>query len=589
VKKNIPSILEGCIDDLDIDALLDDTKNDISPDDAASIPKPDEQRIYSHGYTVRINLMVPDPEARLALIGWAEDSNDWIRCKTKYGERRTLRGSTFLTQRSPRLKKQGSTAIAKLNKKLRTKLYTIEFDRPCEGHSFLVLRGVRHTDVERLLELHMGVSSSEYEIAYYLDLERFIVVPPHVALRLAEELEGQPEAGRGRVARKRWLVKNYKIPIRIRSHTRRMATLSIYRVDGGATAQYKIEISLKGRRQNKSHFAQEDIAALDAILHQLIQEHDLHPVSKPERWEPRRAPQWRRDGRLARLPAKAYRGTKVPQERIQAARNGHTPNLRFCINSVASSAAYPGRPLIRNVGVGKPPRRLPSPAWRRLAEDVAQYEGYLTEIVLQAEQDPQPLVEAIVKHAGGAAAVGVVGADLGQGVETWHSVRWLVDQYPCHDGTKTLVVVLDVSSILAVDEAMQVGIGGSLHAFRPGPLHPNYWKPEWDVTPLYVHGLAAFFSPMLEELRGLCEATGFRVVLITVDARTEHGRGGLRKGHYYTDARVRSHIGDAGRHWAHLRYLVESDEDGWPTWAALTKDEGQGLPGRMLWGMAAEA
>lgn len=579
------------MDDLDVDAVLSKTKDDVSPDDAASIPKPDEYRFYTHGFTVQVYLMVRDAAAYLRKIGWTEDSPDWIRSKVKYGARWLARGSTFVTQRGPQLKKSASLAMARINRKYGTKLYSIEFDLCDDGTAFLVLRGVRHADVRRLLETHMGIKPDEYVADEYTVLERFFVVPPHEALRAAASIAGvtQTVAGRGRDSRKRHLLKDIPFPVTVRSWAKRTATLNVYRIDRGATAQFKFEVALKGRRQNKGHFRREDIAVLDAILHQLIQEHDLHPVSKPERWEPRRAPQWRRDGRLARLPAKAYRGSKVPQERIQKAQNGHTPNLAFCLNSAASSVAYPSRPLIRNVGLSKRPHRLSSPAWRRLAEDIAQYDGYLTEVVLPPEQDPKPLLDAIVKNANGGAAVGVLGADLGHGVETSHSVRWLIEQCPCHDETQTLVVVVDTSCVFAVDDAVQIGIDGSLTNFRPGPLQPAYWKPEWDVTPLYAQGLAALFTPMLEELRGLCETSGFRVVLVTVDTRNEHGKGSLKKGHYYTDARVRSHIGDAGRYYAHLRYLVESDEDGRPTWGGMTKDEGEGLPGRMLWGMPAEA
>jgi hypothetical protein len=134
----------GCVDDLDVDALLADTEQDISADDAASIPKPDEHRIYTHGFTVQVYLMVRDAAAYLRKIGWTEDSPDWIRSKVKYGTRWLARGSTFVTQRGPQLKKAASLTMARINRKHGTKLYSIEFDLRDDGTAFLVLRGVRH-------------------------------------------------------------------------------------------------------------------------------------------------------------------------------------------------------------------------------------------------------------------------------------------------------------------------------------------------------------------------------------------------------------------------------------------------------------
>lgn len=185
-----------------------------------------------------------------------------------------------------------------MNRRLNTKLYASEYDRTPDG-SFLILRGVRQADVSRLLEEAMGLQGKECEIAYYLDLERFMVLAPHEAHVLADALGGDPTAGRGRLARKHWLVKVLEVPVRIGARAVRNARLTIYRIDRGATAEFKVEIALKGRRQNRTHFQPSDIAALDAALEDLVKAYGLHPLPKPERWEPRKPPQWRRDERLA--------------------------------------------------------------------------------------------------------------------------------------------------------------------------------------------------------------------------------------------------------------------------------------------------
>lgn len=80
------------------------------------------------------------------------------------------------------------------------------------------------TDVERILEAHMGLQRSEYDIAHFLDLERFIVLDAAQALRLAGDLGGVPTSGQSRLARKRYLLRDYGVPVRIRTRTKANVT-----------------------------------------------------------------------------------------------------------------------------------------------------------------------------------------------------------------------------------------------------------------------------------------------------------------------------------------------------------------------------
>lgn len=581
----IPSISGGRSDDLDIDALLAEIIDDVGLDEDAGVPKSDAQRIYSHGFTVRVDLKTADPGVHLEKIGWSASSPEWVHSTLKHHERSTIRGSTFLTQRGPRNRSQASSVLAKLNRRVGTCLYAVEYNRPFNGEHFIILRGVRDVDVKRLLEEHLGLASDQYQLAYYLDMERYFVLPPHVAFALAGALDPHavPVAGRGRTSRKRWLVKDAEFPVVIRSRAKRMAKLNIYRIDNGATAQFKVEISLKGRRQNKGHFNKDDIPALDAVLHQLIEEHALEPASKPERWEPRRPPQWPRDGRLARLSGKAYRGRRVSEQRVQAARLGHTPLLSFCVNYPTSPLTLPTPYLIRKSNNSN--SSAASIPWSRIATDISQYPGYLTEVVLSPDQDPVSLVEAVVvSEPQGRVAVSTLVGSPGTGVDGWRSLARLIEHNPLSEATATLVVVVDTSVILAIDDLVVRSADDSFHNFERGPFFDPWWQDNWCPLPLYAKAMAALLSPMLAELRDICESTGLKVVLVTVDARPEHGRGPLLPTHFFRDARVRSHIGDAGRYYAHLRYLVETNDRGRATWVGMLKDEGQGLPGRVLWG-----
>ncbi|MFI5299363.1 MAG: hypothetical protein ACHREM_14810, partial [Polyangiales bacterium] len=106
----------------------------------------------------------------------------------------------------------------------------------------------------------------------------------------------------------------------------------------------------------------------------------------------------------------------------------------------------------------------------------------------------------------------------------------------------------------------------------PGPFDTPYGAAE--VT--WPRAVGVWLWSLLQALRTVCEESGLNVVLITVDARRDVDSGLLRRSHYFTDARVRSFIGDAGRYWAHQRYIVEDGR------VVAIKDEHMGLPWRIL-------
>lgn len=82
---------------------------------------------------------------------------------------------------------------------------------------------------------------------------------------------------------------------------------------------------------------------------------------------------------------------------------------------------------------------------------------------------------------------------------------------------------------------------------------------------------------MGSELRDLAEKGGLGIVLVTVDFRSPAAFGEMRKTHHFTDARVRSLLGDAARLHAHQRHRLE------PGGAVVTlKDEVEGKTGRRL-------
>ena len=245
--------------------------------------------------------------------------------------------------------------------------------------------------------------------------------------------------------------------------------------------------------------------------------------------------------------------------------------------------------------------------------------------MLDPEQSPRDLLRALAGGVLGKIGVGAICA----GYDTYQSVIEAGRKYPLGaDDIDTLVIVVDASAVAAVAGAV-VGdheptitedgeIIGHLDAiFEPGPLMPaepppEYTGPRRDALPSLFWATGAWLDNLFLELRRLGEETGLRIVAVTCDGRTDGGTGPMKRNHYYTDKRVRSSIGDAGRQHAHMRYLVERVvrttwkngytqvvEDGDETIGIehvphvehehlvgnviVVKDEAEGLPGRIIY------
>jgi hypothetical protein len=578
-------------DELSLDAFHDDVS--VNKASAWKADTSTDGTFYSHGYSLRVHLLGADRDAALTAlrhIEWDADSDDWRCMKLKYCTRWTVRGSTFITHRKPRNQR---LPMARFNAMWKTHLYSLVVED--DGRKVaLTFHGVRRHDVETILQVKMGLASSDYHIEHYTALERYFVLAPHEALRLGTALGGVASNGSGRAARKQFLLRDLPVPLVVGDRARRTARLTIYRLRGGATAQYKVELRLKGRRRDRTQFGERDVSRLDAVLAQLVSEHGLTPVAKPVRWEPVSPSPWRRDGRLAVVGQSAYRGKAVDADRIRLAEVCHTPSLCFLtgnpngpitsvppedIRKSARSEAAPEAPCPR------PRRSRGCLAWRSLAHDISRYDGYLSEVILDPNQDPAPVVGALIERDGQNVGVGII-TDSGDGhPDVWGSVARLASAHPAVEGTQVLVVVIDFSVVLAVEAAMFVPVGDSLTKSTPGRLYPSYWQQTWGLPP-WEKAVAALLAPLFAGLRDAAEATGIRIVTITTDLRPSHGRGELLRTHRFRDGRVRSHVGDAGRHAAHLRYIVDSDDKGAPTRITMAKDEGEGLPGRMIWGLS---
>ena len=223
------------------------------------------------------------------------------------------------------------------------------------------------------------------------------------------------------------------------------------------------------------------------------------------------------------------------------------------------------------------PKRVPvtwrkGGAWKAIAQEVGKLPGHLTEVILDGDQDPEPLIQALGKHSGGKVGVSALCGtyDKGKTGDTWYSVKMAMLDHPVVDDIDIWVIVVDVTTVQAIIDHITT--------------MSSWWDPDqWGLFPWKAWAVGAWLWEAIEGLRDICEKENFKVVLVSTDLRPQHGHGKLHKSHYYKDTRVRSWLGDAGRNLAHQRYRVEPGDNGWPGRVVAIKDEAEGLVGRLLY------
>ena len=589
--------------------------------------------IYPHGYSVRIKVHLDKADAELALgrCGWSASASDkvWKKYTPRGGNKRwVLRGSAWLTQRAP---SNLGLPMARANKTWRTRIYSLGIEE-CGSDGYSVdLQGVRYRDIDRFMRDVLQIADTEYEVDYYRKAERYLVLSPHDAHRLAEDLGGQPVAGRGRLSRKRFLLKEHEVPVTVRRQTQMKAKVTIYRIDRGATSQFKCEVALAGKRRNRQQFHEADIEKLDKMLLGFVGDLDLNPTYKPARWEPRNfsasIEQGRFDPQTQKLGQKAWRGNPVTKRLREVVQKCHTPDAVVLVESRGGPGTYPPATRIRTdqttssspnpsrenpkgtsnknqrawtrekgkgfeVTIWKDdstkgngnnivPKRVPvtwrkGGAWKAIAQEVGKLPGHLTEVILDGDQDPEPLIQALGKHSGGKVGVSALCGtyDKGKTGDTWYSVKMAMLDHPVVDDIDIWVIVVDVTTVQTIID----------HITTIMTTMSSWWDPDqWGLFPWKAWAVGAWLWEAIDGLRDICEKENFKVVLVSTDLRPQHGHGKLHKSHYYKDTRVRSWLGDAGRNLAHQRYRVEPGDNGWPGRVVAIKDEAEGLVGRLLY------
>jgi hypothetical protein len=409
-----------------------------------------------------------------------------------------------------------------------------------------------------------------------------------------------------------------EVPITIHKRARATAQFVVYRVDRGATAAFKMELRLRGQRRDRKVFHQADVEKLDAVLLDLIDKYQLKTIPKPVRWEPRSfgtsLERGAFDPNVQKLPQKAWRGNQIPKRIKRIVELCHTPNLVQWVSCARDPGAFPPSTRIRTeVGTssssssrssrrrrgrksewecvegqgfevtqyvlkvsaqrtqGSPTPSTPAPRdpWERIVHDIHQSRVYFHEVILDVEQSPRGLLDAVV--GGKLGKVGVTGlcaVDAGGFFDMYQSAVEKLKSHPFEDDIETLVVVVDASATLAVAKAAVGDFEPQFNAdgvivnfddmFQPGPLMPpEYVVPRMDAFPALFKAMGAWLDDLFAHLRQLGEQTGLKVIAVTCDGRPDHGRRSLLRTHFFRDGRVRSSVGDAGRYHSHVRYIVE--------------------------------
>jgi hypothetical protein len=557
--------------------------------------------VYGHGYGVWLKLLgdAGRNSEVLERLGWSQTGGkDW--CQARSG-RLVLRGSAWITHTAPGVgRKSKNSPTASFNRKNGTKLYGLGIDR-APGALHLELKGVRHSDINKVCRDVLGLDEAEWCIEHYLTAERYIVLTPADARKVAQALGRKPLQGRGAYIRKSYLVQKLPIPILIRQRAKSEAQLSIYRINGGATWAYKMEISLRGRRRDRRQFGVDDISKLDAILLTLVEDLGLHPIAKPARWEPRSRSTWVEigpyDQAIRPLGAKVWRGKVIPAREVRRVQECHipphhlgadglenlgtTPSVSYSIRSPLPflqhwTKALPTKDPMEvtvyvHTGSCLEIEATPSPSTptEALACELDRLSGALVEVILPEDEDPTSYIQSfIAARSDRDVGVGLLGIDSWDGVH-----RVLLRDHPLTDEADDAVVVVDPSAMSGWSDFLVA----RLERIR------TPWVD--DVGKTEAHAMGTNLWAYLRCLREHVEQTDSLVVLFTVDHRPASGMDAVRPSNFWTDARVRSWIGDAGRYWCHQRYLVtypsSYGKERGPQITSI-KDEAEGLVGRRL-------
>ena len=589
-------------------------------------------RICTHGCTTRVRF--PGSPRERVIAAWESlgfpvyDPDSWCVVRRADGvERYRMLGSASLTGRAPgRSTKTRNSALVKLRREHRMALYCLDLELTGPVGPTLGIQTVRQSDVAEII----GLLGLQAEICHYSRIERYVVLAPTEAHKLASAFDKPLHHGRGRNSPKQFAIESVPIRVTLPDQRSREVTLKAYRITRGATASFRLEATLGGQKAKGNVYRADAFEAVDEVLLNFLHRYGLRTIPKPARWEPLEPSRVRAmpsDRLLTGVRSSGWRGRALtPAARNTVARL-HTPHGAFTGRDIAGLPEIPSsqdaltasacisvdRPpegdddpasFTREVGVetGEIPTLIKEPETIESTYDSDEVVSFtdeeitiveqneedvegseiveraspkncpldgvlreiqtfgqgLHEIVLDFEDDPKRLIDAIKKRFGD--SVGFGSLSLIDGAtgwpDTWNSVVEALSDRSIRDEQQVSVIVVDPNVVSYWHEAFcDIGL-------RPGPFVAKGWSGRpvsGDISDRYWDVLGTALYDDLERLREATERPGGGIVIfVTVDARPLHAVGAWRKSHGYTDARVRSILGRAGARFCHQRYFVES-------------------------------
>ncbi len=545
----------------------------------------DHPTYHRHGFAVQVRAD-GNPVLLEAALTAQTRAADW-QVSRKVG--RTLQGTVWVTQRRSRNER---TALHRFNRRNRTNLYGLRYATRPLGVD-LTLSGVRLADVETISALLTGAGATSVKLTSFTRAEAYTVLDATCAMRLMRG-EGLLPYKNDCRRHKRFLIKDHVVgtmKVRVRSQVHVM--LNVYRIHHGATYRYKVEVSIVGNTSSNNVFTKADALRLYAVLDGLVGRHQLRPLAKPDRWEPRERPGgFVRDKQLSEITWKAYRG---PPVRKQVAADCHSQMTPLVLEIVCYDKGNPpsrisirtttleelGQSIIENTGTkGRPaatcPRtNIPSTAscWREaLKLDLQDTNGIMAELAIPVAYDEAETLRHLMDGFPNAGF-----ASLSDGTIT-KTLTHLAIEHPVRDNTSTLVIWVDLSvrselykilqhydagvrhllnELVPIDAILKDGeLGAPLidaQHVLPDDGHA-LWTLDVDGRWAWTTGMALDAS--LRTLRTACESSGITVLFVSHDVRPNHSGAYVDK-HRYTDSLVRTMLGDAGRYWCHQRYLLQ--------------------------------
>ncbi len=287
--------------------------------------------IYTHGCTARVRF--PGASREQVLEAWealgypVDDPDHWcVIRRSDAVERYRMTGSASLTGQAPgRTAKTRNSSLVELRRSQKLGLYCLDLDLTGSGGPSLGIQSVRQTDIGELV----GRLGLPHEICHYTRIERYVVLPPAEAHRLAEAFDKPFHQGRGKNSPKQFAIEGLPLSLLLPDGRARQVALKAYRITRGATASFRLEATLGGPKAKGNVYQADAFAALDNVLVDFLELHRLRTIPKPARWEPlepSRVKSSPTDRLLTGVRSTGWRGKAIrPAEKHTVARL-HTPH-----------------------------------------------------------------------------------------------------------------------------------------------------------------------------------------------------------------------------------------------------------------------